>query len=461
MLDYAFLAFIAFFVLLGVYRPFLWVLFYVYIDILVPQKIGFGIIQSIPLSLIAFGAAFGGWLLLDRKQGITFTFRQALMILLLIYCGWTTQNADFPDNAVTKWEWVWKALLFGIFLPLTLTTRLRLEALGITIVLSLGAIAIATGMKTALGGGGYDIIKFFVNENFGLYESSTLATMAIAIIPLIVWFAFHGTIFKPDWRVKLFAAALIFSCLLIPIGTHARTGLVCIAVLALLILRDVKHRAAFIALGAACSVIALPFLPQSYYERMATITQPSGDQSASTRIAVWKWTLDYAQHNPTGGGFDAYMGNKITYEMPVTDVSNNTTQIEFEKVTDEARAYHSAIFEMLGEQGYPGLAIWLLLHGLGIWHMEHIRKRWRGRTGKGETWQAPLAQALQCAGIIYLVGASFQAVAFQPLMIILIAMQIGLRNHCLELEGQQSRERARLKMQERASQSDRRRLQQV
>ena len=39
-----------------------------------------------------------------------------------------------------------------------------------------------------------------------------------------------------DWRVRVFAYNLVFACLLIPVGTEARTGLVCIAVLATLML---------------------------------------------------------------------------------------------------------------------------------------------------------------------------------------------------------------------------------
>ena len=38
-----------------------------------------------------------------------------------------------------------------------------------------------------LGGGGYENLKFFVNDNSGIYESSTLATVAIALILLFVW----------------------------------------------------------------------------------------------------------------------------------------------------------------------------------------------------------------------------------------------------------------------------------
>jgi probable O-glycosylation ligase (exosortase A-associated) len=432
VIDLVFIGFIGFVLMLGLRRPFIWVMLYVYISILAPQKIGYGIIQSLQIALIAFAAAFAGWLLLDDKRGAKFTTRQALMLLLLLYCWWTTGNADFAENAATKWDWVWKALLFGIFLPLTLTTPKRLEGLAMTVVLAVGAIVISAGIKIVLGGGGYENKLFFVNDNSGIYESSTLATVAIALIPMIVWFMHHGTIFKPDWRVKLFGAGLIFASLLIPVGTEARTGLVCIAVLGLLALRDVKRRLTFLAAAGVLGMAALPFLPQSYYDRMATLGEVGGDESASTRLAVWEWTIDYASKNPFGGGFDAYRGNSFTYEMPVKEEVGNTTSVEFREVIDEGRAYHSAIFEMLGEQGYPGLAIWLVLHGLGIWQMERIRSRWRGRTAEGETWQAPMAQALQIASIIYIVGALFQGIAFQPIMLMIVGLQIAIYNLCKE-----------------------------
>ena len=49
----------------GLRRPFLWVLAYLYIDILVPQKISWSLLASLPISLIAFVLAFLGWVLLD------------------------------------------------------------------------------------------------------------------------------------------------------------------------------------------------------------------------------------------------------------------------------------------------------------------------------------------------------------------------------------------------------------
>ena len=434
MLDLVFLAFIGYVLLLGLRRPFLWVLLYVYIDIIAPQRIGYSIIQDIQVSLIAFAAAFGGWIVFDGKDGARFSLRQALMALLLIYCFWTLQGAQFPESAATKWDWVWKALLFAIFLPLTITTRARIEALAFTLTMSVATIVIGTGMKIVLGGGGYGNLKFFVQDNSGIYESSTLATVAIALIPLAVWFTKYGTIYKPNKLVTLFVAGLIFASLLIPIGTEARTGLLCIAALGVLLLRYTKRRLLFITAAGVMGLTALPFLPASYYERMATLGEVGGDESASTRLAVWGWTLDYAAQRPFGGGFDSYKANKFTYTMPVKEETDNTVTIEYREVVDEGRAFHSSFFELLGEQGYPGLAIWLLLHGLGVWQMEKTYRKWKGRADEAEAWISPLAASLQMASLVYLVGAAFQGIGYQPVMLMIVGLQIGLYSYVNRLE---------------------------
>lgn len=430
MTDAALFLFIAVVMLLGLRRPFVWVLAYIYIDTLSPQDIGWRIVASLPVSLIAFCAAFAGWLLADPKRGATFGFRQWLMTILLVWCAITTANADFPVEAAAKWDWVWKAMVFAIFLPLTLTTRLRIEATVLTMVLTASAIIIGGGIKTATGGGGYGTLYLLVNTNTGMYESSTLSTVAIAIIPLILWAMRHGTVFAPDWRVKTFGYALIFACLLIPVGTEARTGLLCIAVLGVLMLREVKRRFVYIAAAGALGLVALPFLPQTWYERMATLESHEEDTSASTRVAVWEWTIDYANSHPMGGGFDAYRGNEFAYKVPIRTGGGNTLSVTYQDHTDQARAYHSAIFEMLGEQGWPGLLLWLWIHALGLWHMERIRRRWKDRAGAGQQWQAPLAMALQFAQVIYLVGSLFQGIAYQPFILTLVGVQCALWSWC-------------------------------
>jgi O-antigen ligase len=426
MVDLFLAAFFLGLMALGLRRPFVWVLAYLYIDIVAPQKISWFLLASIPVSLIVFAAAFGGWLVLDDKRGSRFTLRQGLMCALLCYCGMTTLMADYPVEAAEKWAWVWKAMVFAIFLPMTLRTRLRVEATVLVMVLAASSIIISGGIKTALGGGGYGELRLLVNDNTGLYEGSIISTVAVAIIPLIAWLARHGTIYPAEWRVNLFAAALGFACLMIPVGTSARTGLLCIGVLVILSLRTVKRRMLYMAMIGLGLAVAVPFLPKSYTERMSTIENHQSDQSASTRLAVWQWTLGYAKDNPLGGGFASYLGNRVKLETRKVEGSENSSEVQSTVIEDKSRAFHSSYFEMLGEQGWPGLFLWLWLQLLGIWQMERIRRRWQGRSGADEQWQAPLANALQQAQVIYLVGSVFVGIAFQPFILMLIGVQCGL-----------------------------------
>jgi hypothetical protein len=141
------------------------------------------------------------------------------------------------------------------------------------------------------------------------------------------------------------------------------------------------------------------------------------------------WTLDYVKEHPFGGGFDAYRGNSFTYQTSRVVGEGNIQTVERLEVTDKARAYHSAYFEMLGEQGWAGLLLWLWLQGLGLWHMERIRWRFGKRDGGRGCWQWGLATALQQAHVVYLVGALFVGIAYQPFIFMLIGLQIGLLSY--------------------------------
>lgn len=427
MHDLPFLAFLGAMIAFGFRKPFLFVLTYAYIDIVSPQRLTYVLLNSLPISMISVALAVGSWLAFDDKKDLRFTPRQAGLLLLLAYCFYTTINADFPVEAKDKWEWVWKALAFAIFLPFTLRTRLRIESLLLFMMLSAASIIIVGGIKTAAGGGGYGELNLMIDNNSGLYEGSTISTVAVCIIPIILWFTKHGTLFKPDWKVKTFCYALVFACALIPVGTSTRTGLLCIVLLCVLKLRDVKKPMLYIGAIAAMGVMSVPFLPKAFVERMGTIQNHQADSSASTRVAVWNWTMEYVKTHPMGGGFEAYRQNQIQYEKveAVGEGNNVTLKTTIEK--DKARAYHSAYFEMLGEQGYFGLGLWLLINLAGLFRMEVIRQRYKkADPDGGEAWIAPLASALQSAHIVYLLGAFFIAIAFQPFVYMLIGAQIGL-----------------------------------
>jgi putative inorganic carbon (hco3(-)) transporter len=424
MRDLALVGFLLAILALGFRRPFLFVLAYAYVDILAPQRLSYYLLNSVPFSMIVAVLALVGWLIADDKRGVRIAPRQMLMAVLLAYAAYTTIYADLPVAAQGKWEWAWRSVVWAIFLPLTLRTRLRIESYLLFMILSAGAIIIVGGIKTLLSGGGYGALNLMVDNNAGLYEGSIISTFAIAVIPLVLWLARFGTVFPQDSRVRLFAYALVFACLLIPIGTQARTGLVCIAALAFLMLRNVRRRMIYVAALAAAMLVAIPLLPQSYTDRMNTISNYQADSSASTRLAVWEWTWEYAQKHPFGGGFDAYRQNSLRIQTVDTATAGSVEVVSAQTSLDAARAYHSSYFEMLGEQGFPGLALFLLIHGIGLVRMEVLRRRYRNSAGD-DSWISPLATALQNGQIIYLVGGLFVGIAWQPFIYMLLAVEIG------------------------------------
>ncbi|WP_375272219.1 putative O-glycosylation ligase, exosortase A system-associated [Sphingomonas sp.] len=436
MRDLAFIGFLLALWGTGFRRPFLFVLAYVYIDIISPQRLTYYMLNSVPISLIAVVLVVLGWAIADDKKDSRFAPRQALFLLLLAYCYATTKAADFPLEALDKWEWVWKNLAFAAFLPLTLRTRLRIESLLLFVVLSAASIIIVGGIKTLASGGGYGELNLMVANNSGLYEGSIISAVAISLIPIILWLARDGTLFVPDWRVKLFAYALTFSCLLIPVGTSARTGLLCIALLAVLMLRTVKRRMLYLGALAFAGLVAVPFLPSAFSERMGTIKTYKADESASTRLAVWQWTWDYAKTHPFGGGFEAYRQNQIRYDTVSVQGSGAGTTVKRDLTVDKSRAYHSSYFEMLGEQGYPGLGLWLLINLIGLVRMEVVRRRYirdEGEESDGRAWAGRLAEALQHAQLIYLLGGAFVGIAFQSYLYFVLGAQIGLDTYLARL----------------------------
>jgi len=405
-------------------RPFLMTLAYLYVDLVQPQQISYYLVNSVPVSMIFGAAAVLFFLMFDDKRNLRFGRLQVMMILFLVWITFTTFNAQLGEQAWIKWDPAWKAIIFGVFLPFVLRTRQRVEAAVMFMLVCIGSITITGGFKTLLGGGGYGTMSLLVDSNNGLYEGSTISAVAVALIPLILYVYNYNQIFPKQRITLLIAAGLIFAAALIPIGTEARTGLICLAMLGFLLFLRSKRKLLFGAVAAVLAVAAIPLLPDSFTGRMSTIKSYEEDNSASTRVAVWNWTLDFVKDHPFGGGFYAYKLNRIEVKLTQKVGTGSNSREETRTVFDQARAFHSSYFEVLGEHGYPGILIYLSMLVMALLQLRGIAKRFK--TSDSDAWLSHLATALGQCMIIYMAGSLFVGIAFQSMLYYLLALAASL-----------------------------------
>lgn len=400
----------------GLVAPFTAGLGYIWIDLISPQNLGWSFIKGLSLSFYLGAATLFLYLITDRKDPPRFGLSLILLSLWAIWVTLTTTWSVVPGPAWVKWDWAFKVICFSIFVPFIIRSRVQIEAMLLTIVFAMSGITIAFGAKSILTGGGYGHDLGLAEGNSGLTEGSGLALTASAIVPLLIFFARHSRILPRHPLVTVMVYSLIVAAIATAVGTHARTGLVALVVLgALLWLTSRRKVVLGVAIMALVSVGSL-LTTDRWLDRMTTIQGYQQDHSAMSRIAVWSWTLEFVSENPFGGGFGSYRINQFV--IPAPEMPGGQLEIR-------ARAFHSIYFEVLGEHGYVGAAI----YGLIIVAMfANFR---RVATAKDESpealWSAGLSRALTISALVYLAGGAFIGIAFQPFLYYLVAASISMR----------------------------------
>jgi len=410
-----------FFLLGGTMAPFVFGLGYIWVDVFAPQRVSYTILNTWPVALILGAACVGAYLVADRKHPPPLTVTTVLMLLWVTWFTATTFWAVLPEHAWVKWDWASKAVLFAAFMPFLFRSRVQIEAVIATIIFALSGSIIAFGAKTLLTGGGYGRELGLYGGNVGLGEGSTLALSVASIIPLILFLMKHSLLVPRTLIFRLMFVALIFSCLLAIIGTHARTGLICLFVLAGFYWWTTKRKIIAAIVIAGIVFAGSEFVKDDWSNRMSTIESYGGESSALGRIAVWLWTLEYARDHPLGGGFGVYRINRQTVPM----IGDNGEQVW---LTVEGKAFHSAYFEVLGEQGFVGFAIYALLLASALLTLRKARAVGK-KLPPGDEWAADLASAMLLAMIVYMAGSAFVGIAHQPIMYYYIACAVSLRQY--------------------------------
>jgi probable O-glycosylation ligase (exosortase A-associated) len=167
------------------------------------------------------------------------------------------------------------------------------------------------------------------------------------------------------------------------------------------------------AMGIAL-VLATPLLlaamPPEWTSRMESINDYQQDGSAQGRINAWGMAWNLARDRLLGGGFDVYEGPVFALYAP------NPTDLH---------AAHSIYFQVLGEHGFVGLALYLLL-GVLAWRTASWIIR-HARAVDDLRWAASLAAMIQTSLAGFAVGGAFLSLAYFDVPYYLVGMLVATR----------------------------------
>jgi probable O-glycosylation ligase (exosortase A-associated) len=170
---------------------------------------------------------------------------------------------------------------------------------------------------------------------------------------------------------------------------------------------------------AVVAVIILYLMSSVWTDRIGTIANPTADVSAMTRLLVWTWTVKYALVHPLGGGFNCFVIDRL--EFPDGHVLFG-------------HAFESSYFEMLGEQGWIGLSLFVAMLAGTLFRLRRLAHRTRKIPHLA--WCADMSDAVQAGLVVFMTAGAFLDVAFQPELWYFIAISVSLSEYVRRVEQQ-------------------------
>ncbi len=400
------------FICLGVAAPFVLTLGYVWVDTFQPQAVAYIILNQIPVALIMGVAALASYFLMDRRSPPNITLPTVLTVTMGVWVTVTMLWAEVPAQGWIKWDWAFKTIMFSAFVPLVIRSRTQIEAFAQTYVFSLAANFVPFGLKVMISGGGYGRNLGLENGNSNLAEGGHLSTACLMAIPVALFLGRNTQLLPRSRWVMLGYVGLAGLALLTALGTYERSALVGLVALGLYMFMRSRNKLLFGLCLAGVGLAVVYASSSAWTSRIDTVAHPMEEDSALTRILIWKWTLGYIATHPWGGGFMVWLMSRIEYPSGLVVFG---------------RAFHSIYFEVLGEQGVVGLALFL---GLACWAFVTLRSLARQtRDIPHLAWCADMSNALQSGLAVMLTAGAFVGIGFQPEFWYFIAMSVSLREY--------------------------------
>ena len=358
------------------------------------------VLKPLRVAFLAAGIGIGSvlWEKWTQRKPLGLTREMLICFALPAWAFLTLPLSYWPGGSVvTLTDLYIKAVIVFWLLPAAITTKRRLMQLAVVLMLCTIPLA-GTGVKNFLGGQFItetDVARIQGFESGLSANPNDLALMVNLLIPPAI------AVFMNAKRsaVRLAAAAIVCIDVVCVVVTFSRAGFLALAaVCAVYFMKTVRRSGpdrkwAFAM--AALVLAALPFLPASYIDRIATVKSVNSDITGSSQIR-WRDTVAAAQYvmiHPiigAGIGMDALALNEVR-------------GMEWKKV-------HNVYFQYAVDLGLPGIGLFLLLMFLSFRAASRSRKRLAQLPQHRDLFL--MCEALEISLLVFALSGPFYPVAY-------------------------------------------------
>ncbi|SNY51616.1 probable O-glycosylation ligase, exosortase A-associated [Arsukibacterium tuosuense] len=412
MRDYLILLVIIACIPLTLRRPFFGVLVWCWISYMVPHRLGWGFIQTLPIAAIIGLVFLVSYLFSKEPKRIPLHSPIVFLLLFNIWMVITFIMSVKDPYVLSQFEKIMKIQFFTLIILALLTSRQRIEQALWVVALSIGFYGVKGGIYTIQTAGGG---RVWGPTGGFFYGNNELALTLLIIVPILFYLRY---LVPANMRwLKLGLLAVMGLSVLAALGTQSRGGLVaCICVGVFLWLKGPNKLAVALVILLATPVV-YQFMPDRWHDRMATIIEPdreSYDGSVKGRFNAWEMAYNMAKDRPFGGGLNGFKAEHFYLYAPEPNRQHDS---------------HSIYFQVMGHHGFIGFALWLAIY-LSTWRSA---KKTIKLTNKRDDlkWAALLAKMLQCSLIAYASGGAFLGLAYfdlpYHLVVTVVALQVVVK----------------------------------
>jgi probable O-glycosylation ligase (exosortase A-associated) len=160
-------------------------------------------------------------------------------------------------------------------------------------------------------------------------------------------------------------------------------------------------------------------MPESWHQRMASIEHAGDDASFLGRVMAWKGAILIALDNFTGGGFKAGQTNYVWF-LYDPQYSLNWLIDTSDVTITTAKAAHSIYFQVLGDHGFLGLFLFLMMLYTGFSKARRLNKALH--KSKSHSPMAKLSSMIQLSLVTYMVAGAAVSLAYFDLLYMIFAL---------------------------------------